>query len=377
MPPGGGNTVAVWMIEALKKVCHVSVFTFEPTDLEEINRFYGTSLKRSDLNLYHVNPLLRALLRLDPDTYSNQPACYLMRVAKFYKRKYDILMAGNQEMDFGHQGIQYIHYPYSIDKETNWAAIQYVAQKGVIRALLKGMYRPWMLLSGFSFERLRGNLTITNSKWTSSVIKKYYNIDASVVYPPVVGDFPDISWEEKENGFVCVGRIDPAKKIHQMIETLSEVRKSHPDIHFHIIGTASNSNLSETDDYYQNIVALAQENSSWVSIHHNLTRTELVNLLAQYRYGIHAREDEHFGLAVAEMVSAGCITFVPNDGGQVEIVADERLIYADKAQAIEKINHVLANPTEQAELHAHMLAQKQKFTCEQFCREIREIVRRF
>ncbi len=377
MPPGGANAVAVWMIEALKKQCHVSVLTFEPTDLQEINRFYGTSLKRSDLNLYHVNPLVRALIGLDPDKSSIQPACYLMRLAKFYRRKYDVLISGDREMDFGGHGIQYVNYPYPILKKPVWEAMQYAAKQGTVRAILKGMYRPWMLLSGFSFNRMRGNLTITNSKWASGVLKKYYDIETTLVYPPVIGQFPDVSWENKENGFVCVSRFDPSKKIEQIIETLAEVRQSHPDIQLHIVGTAAGRNPHDSEDYHHKIVALAQDNSSWVSIHHNLPRTELINLLAGQRYGIHANEAEHFGIAVAEMVSAGCITFVPNDGGQVEIVNDERLIYADQPQAVDKINRVLQDPTEQAALHAHMKVQKQKFTCEQFCDGIREVVRNF
>ncbi|BCM92723.1 hypothetical protein IAD21_04605 [Abditibacteriota bacterium] len=377
MPPGGANGVAVWMLEALKKQYHVSVLTFEPTDLKEINRFYGTSLKRSDLNLYHVNPLLRAIGGLDPDLHTIQPACYLMRVAKFYTHKYDIFISGDREMDFGRRGIQYVNYPYPTLKEDHWEAIQYLSKHGALRAILKGVYRPWMLLSGFSFERMKNNLTISNSQWGRGVTKHYYGIDTPVLYPPVIGEFRDVSWEQKENGFICVGRFDPAKKIEQMIETLAEVRKSHPDLHFHIVGTTAGTNPKVWSDYHKKILELAEANSSWVTVHHNLSRAELIELQATHRYGIHANEAEHFGMAIAEMVSAGCVTFVPNDGGQVEIVDDERLIYADKAQAIEKIKRVLANPTEQAELHTHMAQQKQKFSCEKFCHDFREIVRNF
>ena len=42
--------------------------------------------------------------------------------------------------------------------------------------------------------------------------------------------------------------------------------------------------------------------------------------MAQHRYGIHTMENEHFGIGVAEMVRAGCIPFVHDSGGPVEIV---------------------------------------------------------
>ncbi len=376
-PPGGANSVAVWMIEALKREHQVSLLSFEPIDLEAINRFYGTTLHFSQLKLTQVRPLIRSLFNLDRDPSSIQKWCYIMRLCKIHKNKYDLIISAENEMDFGCRGLQYIHFPYLAEVKTTWRVLHEVARRGKLHVLLKGRYRPWMLLSGFSLKGMKSNLTLTNSQWTKAIIKKCYDIEATVVYPPVIGQFSDVSWEDKENGFVCVGRFDPLKKIEQMIETLAEVRKSRPDIHFHIVGTASNRDLHASSDYYQKIMALVQENSAWVSIHQNLPRAELVDLLAQHRYGIHAHETEHFGMAVAEMVSAGCITFVPNDGGQVEIVDDERLIYADQAQAVEKILHVLQNPTEQAQLHAHMLTQKQKFTCEQFCDDIREAVRNF
>jgi len=66
-PPGGGNTVAAWIIEALKEECSVSLLTWKPPDFEEINRFYGTSLNDSELRVHSVSPVLRpSLTRIGP-----------------------------------------------------------------------------------------------------------------------------------------------------------------------------------------------------------------------------------------------------------------------------------------------------------------------
>jgi glycosyltransferase involved in cell wall biosynthesis len=88
--------------------------------------------------------------------------------------------------------------------------------------------------------------------------------------------------------------------------------------------------------------------------------------------------DEHFGIAVAEMVKAGCIAFVPNDGGPVEIVGgDKRLVYQTKEEAITKIIRILSNPDEQASLRNYLNSRKELFSTERFMSQIREIVRRF
>jgi hypothetical protein len=56
---------------------------------------------------------------------------------------------------------------------------------------------------------------------------------------------------------------------------------------------------------------------------------------------------EPFGMAPAEMAAAGCIVFVPNDGGQIEIVnGDPRLVY--HATSMRSMHHPdPANPVEQ------------------------------
>ena len=61
-------------------------------------------------------------------------------------------------------------------------------------------------------------------------------------------------------------------------------------------------------------------------------------LLRGHRFGIHCRSHEPFGIAVAELAAAGCVTFVPDGGGQVEIVDHPDLIYTSPEAAIEKID---------------------------------------
>jgi hypothetical protein len=52
-PPGGGQAVAAWMLEALKQPHAISVLTWNPMQVEPINRFYGTSLKTGGIILWH------------------------------------------------------------------------------------------------------------------------------------------------------------------------------------------------------------------------------------------------------------------------------------------------------------------------------------
>src|SRR5262249_38798550 len=156
------------------------------------------------------------------------------------------------------------------------------------------------------------------------------------------GDFPAIPWQDREDGFVCIGRISPEKELEKIIAILAAVRGRGQKVHLHIIGSPDNPR------YYRRILRLVRANASWVFLNEGLSRDQLVRLISVHRYGIHGMREEHFGMAVAEMVRAGCIVFVPRGGGQVEIVrGEDRLLYKTPAEAITKIGRVMDNVDEQ------------------------------
>jgi glycosyltransferase involved in cell wall biosynthesis len=190
-----------------------------------------------------------------------------------------------------------------------------------------------------------------------------------VVYPPAVGKFADVPWDQRKDGFVCIGRISGEKRIQLMIEILAAVRRAGPQVHLHVVGKLFDAG------YLDSIRRLVQASAPWVHLHENLSRPELAELISRHRYGIHAMLDEPFGMAVAELISGGCITFVPNRGGQVEIVGnDERLIYSSREDAVNKILRALREPDYQASLRNHVASRRSLFGAERFANRIREVV---
>jgi hypothetical protein len=71
-PPGGGNGVAAWIIQALKEDSEVSVLTWRPVDLAAINRYYGTSLAPTDFKICSLHPALAAMVNLAPSPLPGQ-----------------------------------------------------------------------------------------------------------------------------------------------------------------------------------------------------------------------------------------------------------------------------------------------------------------
>lgn len=73
-----------------------------------------------------------------------------------------------------------------------------------------------------------------------------------------------------------------------------------------------------------------------------IPREKLSELISSQKFGIHGHNFEHFGMAIAEMITGGCIVFSPNGGGQVEIVNGcKEVLYDDTEDAVEKIEGVL------------------------------------
>jgi glycosyltransferase involved in cell wall biosynthesis len=372
-PAGGRAAVAAWMIEALKREYDLSVLTWSPPDVDRLNQFYGTSLGRSDFSAHWVPWPVRRLFELDPDPGSLQRLGLLMRVARMIKGKYDVLITASGEVDFGRRGIQYVYFPLLHPQYASWRSVRALPWHGRLWALVRGRYRPWMLLSGYSFDDMTKNLTLVVSEWTRRRFMASYGADATTVYPPVADGFPDVPWEQRENGFVCIGRISREKRLEQMIEILGEVRRHHQDTHLHIIGSAR-----PPWSYYHDLRGRVQQHASWVFLHEHASHDEMTALVARHRYGIHAKPDEHFGIAVAEIAKAGCIVFAPNDGGQVEILGgDDRLLYGTAEDAVAKILRVMKDPGEQAALRRHLESRRHLFSTAEFVRHIQEIVRQF
>jgi glycosyltransferase involved in cell wall biosynthesis len=367
-PPGGGNLVAAWMLEALRDEHALHLVAWRPPDLDACNRFYGTSLRPFDFELELVPAAARWLARPSPLPLALLRHAYLVRRSARQVPRHDVLVTADNETDFGRRGIQYVHYPKLAMARPAVDLHWYHAS----RALLELYYRTCARLCRFSAERMRANLTLVNSDWIGGRVRALHGIEPITLHPPVPGVFPAVPWEKRENGFVCIGRISPEKRIETMIDVVARVRARGGDVRLHIVGT------DDHGPYTRMIRGRVRENAAWVSLHEDLPRAELLRLVAHQRYGIHAMPDEHFGIAVAELVRGGCIVFVPNDGGPVEIVGrDDRLLYGSREEAVEKILATLGDADRQASLRARLAGRADLFSTARFVTRLRDIVREF
>ena len=89
------------------------------------------------------------------------------------------------------------------------------------------------------------------------------------------------------------------------------------------------------------------------------------------------RENEQFGISVAEMVKAGCIPFVPASGGPEEIVGENpNLIFHNNGEAVKKIVAVLSDEELAGFLTETLKERALLFSVDKFTAELIDLVGR-
>ena len=365
---GGSEACAMWTLQALQDESRLTLVTMGRPDLVSMNRKYGTTVDENKID--------GRFLRLPPGTRKRFDALRgfgLARYCRRHARDFDVMISAYNVMDFGVAGIQRIA-DFSFDDALRR---ELHAESGVAdgafykaslgRSLYLGLARA---LAGNRGDGWRRNLTVANSEWTRDLLRERFGVASDVVYPPVAGSFPAVPWNEREDGFVVIGRLVPEKGVRRVIEILGDVRKEKA-VHLHIVGRR------ERTAHAREIEELCRRNRDWIHLDGEKYGPEKAEFLARHKYGISGCRNEAFGIAVAEMVKAGSIVWVPDGGGQKEIVAHPGLVYSGRDHAASLILAALGEPAAEAALRYHLEARADLFSSGRFVEEMKGIVREF
>ena len=350
---GGAEAVGLWMLEALKHHYDLTLFTVADVNFERLNALYGTNLSHESVRVdafvsRSLSPFINGLIA-NSKFFRMLFFHLLIRHLKSKNHQYDLLISAYNALDFGKKGLQYIHWIKVLERD-----------------------RFFNRISDFSIDRMRNNFSVSNSKTVADFVQKEYHCDSTVLYPPVVLDVAEQSWAQKEDAFICSGRITEAKQPHKVISILKRVREQGFDIKLYLTGGGGGAYAWK----YRNFVKkLVRENADWVTLYENLKYADYVKVVERCKYGIHFKQ-EPFGISIAEMVKAGVLPFVKSQGGQIEIVGDRNyeLLFDNEHDAVEKIVAVLSNPTSQTKLQMSLDEQRTLFSTDRFMTEMNAIV---
>lgn len=333
---GGAESVCAWMLESLKSKYELTLFSLAFPGFSKLNHLYGTSLRENEVKLRVRFPGLagKGLVWFFLNIHSpqNEFQRWTQDYFKKYLGEFDLAISAYNQMELGRPGIQYVHWPFAVHER----------------------FSPDALWAG------KKNITLVNSQFTARKISERFGAESQVLYPPIIGVHPVIPYEDRECGFVCIGRLVKAKEPHHAISILKKVRARGHEVSLHLVGSQGEYR------YIRFLKKLQKENASWVRLHINLSRGDLDRLLSRNKFGIHWKV-EPFGMTIGEMVQAGCTPFVKDKGGQTEIVDGETsLMFCDENQAADRIAAILEDPLKQKALNAKLRKRIQRFSAENF-----------
>ncbi len=225
---------------------------------------------------------------------------------------------------------------------------------------------------------------VANSTFTKGWIRRWWDRDATVLYPPVTLHDPG----PKEPIILGVGRFfapkaGHSKKQKEMVEAFRRLTATGAaeGWSLHLVG-----GCSEADRPYLEAVQAAAEGLD-VTLHVDAPGAELADLYARASIFWHAaglgedEEDdpnrmEHFGISVVEAMSAGAVPVVLGRAGPKEIVEPgaSGLHFEDLDGLVAATVGLLGDPDELSRLSAGAVARAEHFGLPAFAERLEAIV---
>jgi glycosyltransferase involved in cell wall biosynthesis len=355
-PPGGGNAVAAWMVHALAGVHEVATLTAAEWSTPDTNAFYGTSIPVDRITKHIVPAPWRWLSGMPEDRMTRLRMCSVLHYARPLAPRYDLLVTADNFAAFAKSGIQYVHYPANLQP-----------RPARMQTAVNTYFAACDRLLGAKWTDAARNVTLANSQWTAAGLEQLGEIAKPIVlYPPVLDPGEGLPWAERRNTFLCIGRFHGSKRVELAMDIVGRARAAAMrDARLIIVGSAVDH------EYTNRIIRIAANHGEWIDFCEDLSRDELNRLMGQSRYGIQGMENEHFGMATAEMTRAGMLVFAHDSGGTPEVLNNESaLLWSSEGEAVKKI----VNVHDVERLRARLKAHTTVFSTESFVDRFRQIV---
>lgn len=171
--------------------------------------------------------------------------------------------------------------------------------KGFIQDILLTFIRMWDHVAS-----KRPNVMITLSKYVQDWYRIKHQVDSSVIYPPVdVTRFSAKYTETKDDYYITVGRLEPYKHTHIIVEAMSRLKRR-----LIVVGTGSEM------ERLKKIAGPTIEFAGYLS------SERVSELISRARAFIFASRED-FGIAPVEAQACGTPVIAYAQGGAIETIA--------------------------------------------------------
>jgi glycosyltransferase involved in cell wall biosynthesis len=204
-----------------------------------------------------------------------------------------------------------------------------------------------------------------NSKYTQSWLKKLWEVDSIIIYPPI--DIPKKYPKNKKNFILSTGRISSDKNYEFVINLFKKISINFPDYRLFICGKKQDEN------YLSKLRKMAKGYN--IQFKTDLSDKELNNIYSQSKIFIQAKGLnvdsqkypgllEHFGMTIVESMSYGCIPLAPNLGGYPETIQNNfsGFIFKNEKQSQKILNILLHNKKKISKMSLNAYNSSKKYS---------------
>jgi glycosyltransferase involved in cell wall biosynthesis len=204
---------------------------------------------------------------------------------------------------------------------------------------------------------------ICNSENTKIRCKKYWGIDAEVIYPPV--ETSKFKFKSYGDFWLSVNRLYPEKRIELQLEVFRKL----PDEKLIIVGGFSKGDHAER--YAKKLMHMAPRNVEFLG---SVSEDELIELYAECKGLLCTAKNEDFGLTPVEAMASGKPVIAVNEGGYRESVIDKKtgyLVNPNASEIIRAMKKISENPER---FKMHCLERAKEFDIKNFYIKFRDIL---
>ena len=295
--------------------------------------------------------------------YRNYLPLFPLAIEQFDLSEYDLILSSSHAVAKGvltnsnQLHISYVHTPirYAWDLYH-----QYLKESGLNKGL-KGKLAKYFLhkIRIWDISTInRVDYYIANSHYIARRIKKIYNKESEVIYPPVDVEKFEL-YENKENFYFTASRMVPYKKIDLIVEAFSKM----PDKKLVVIGDGPDINKIKSKAT-KNIEILGYQPFD-----------VLKNYMKRAKAFVFAAEED-FGIIPVEAQACGTPVIAYNKGGVTETVIDGKSGVFFEEQKVESIVKAVKHfeKIEDEFNFKEIKKHSEKFSRKRFEKEIEEFV---
>lgn len=238
--------------------------------------------------------------------------------------KYDVIISSSHAVTKGVRKkpnqlhISYCHSPmrYIWDEAETYfeAAKLNTGIKKIIATKILNYLRKWDLKTA-----KRPDYLLANSNYIAEKLKRIYNRESTVIYPPVdIDKFSCV--EQKDDYYFVASRLVPYKKIDLIVEAFAQM----PDKRLIIAGTGPELNKLK-NNFLINVEFVGYQDEK-----------ALKELMQKAKAFVFSAEED-FGIVVVEAMACGTPVIALNKGGTAETVIDGKTGILFNEQTVEDI----------------------------------------